>query len=283
MQSIILSDTSLLGTSYANTKEGINYLQELQDKGNKIIMLSNRPELCMRKIGAFVAPDGKVSYRYLGACDIKGNGVDIVLFNEEGLKEEYKIKSDYTIFGNGIASFDKDDNLIYQGNFINELLLDKMIRKFRENGYQSYGEYASLSQDALGDRCFAGREDVYKFFTPKIGTDKVVDSIYGMQCSSRSLNEDMGIISIIENTFPEIIGYRLNGKPCFYQRDVNKLVSLSYLAQEYGIDVNNALILLNELTDRVILEQYPNSYCIGKELFSSNQEETLSRALRKHV
>lgn len=69
MNAIILSDTAILGSSYKSTKEGICCLKLLQSKGYKLVVLSNRPELCMRKIGAFVSNVGEISYRYLSSCD----------------------------------------------------------------------------------------------------------------------------------------------------------------------------------------------------------------------
>lgn len=256
MNTIILSDTAILDLDYQSTKEGIYYLKLLQSKGYKLVVLSNRPELCMRKIGAFVSYDGKISYRYLGACDIKGNGIDIIFHDDKHIIEEINIKYDYTVFGNGICTFDNQDKLIYQGKFITREILNEMVKTFRESGYRSYGELQMLSKDNHGDRCFSGREDVYKFFTPTIGTTKVTDNIYGMQCSCRSEVEDNSIIEEIENKISNIVGYILNGKPCFYQKDINKLTALNHLANNYDINIDESIILLSEVTDNVINSKY---------------------------
>lgn len=285
MKTIILSDTAFIGTNYLDAKDGISYLKNLQEKGVKIITLSNRPELCMRKIGIHIGSDEKTSYRYLGACDRKGNGIDLVFHNDSGLKESTNLKSDFTVFGNGICSFDKDDNLIYQGKFINRDMLNAMVEEFRRHGYTSYGEYLSLQKDSLGDRCFAGREDVYKFFSPEIGTDKINDRVYGMQCSSRSEDEDRKIIGKIEGEIPEIVGYRLNNKPCFYQKGVNKLVALNYIMNEYNLSFDNSIIILSELTDNVISEEYSHlAHYVGSEHQNSNDKEqnnSLAKILQK--
>ncbi len=265
MNTIILSDTAILGLDYKTTKEGIFYLKLLQDKGYKLVILSNRPELCMRKIGAFVSHNGEISYRYLGSCDIKGNGIDIVFFDDKNIIEEINIKYDYTIFGNGICAFDKQDKLIYQGQFITREILNEMVKIFRENGYRSYDELQMLQEDSYDNRYFSGRDDAYKFFTPLIGSTKITDNIYGMQCSYRSEVENKYIIEKIESTTPNIIGYILNDKPCFYQRKINKLTALNYLANNYGININEAIILLSEITDDIINDKYKADNLISED------------------
>lgn len=256
MKTIILSDMALLGLDYQSTKDGILYLKLLQSKGYKLVTLSNRPELCMRKIGAHISLDGKISYQYLGSSQTKGNGLDIIFLDDQHIIEEINLKYDYTIFGNGICAFNNQDELIYQGEFISRDVLEEMIATFRKHGYKSYGEFAQLQKDSFGDRCFKGREDVYKFFTPAIGTTEISDDIYGMQCSSRSIVEDAYIIKCIHDATPNIVGYLLNGKPCFYQDKVNKLVALNYLANNYGINIEGSIILLKEITDNVINSEY---------------------------
>ncbi len=283
MKTIILSDTSFLGLNYLDAKEGISYLKKLQPE-YKIILMSNRPEECMRKIGVYINNENKTMYQYLGGCDLKNNGVDITIFNDGDLKENYNIRADFTIFGNGIAAFDNNDDLIYQGSFINRELLNEMINVFRGNGYRSYSERLSLMQNAFFNNCSSGYEDVYKFFTPQIAVDKINDRIYGMQCSSRGLEDDNNIISIIEHHFPEIIGYRLNDKPCFYQKNINKLVALKYISEKYNIDIDNSVIILSEFTDDIILKQYYNaSYCIGDitHYKDNNEKNSLAKILKR--
>ncbi len=254
MNSIILSDTAILSSDYQSTMENIYNLKLLQMKGYKLVILSNRPELCMRKIGAYMSPRGDISYNYLGLCDTKRNGIDVIFHNGDSVIEEINLKYDYTIFGNGICAFNRNDELVYQGKFISRELLNEMIETIRNNGYTSMRE--CLRKDRCGDMCFKGREDVYKFFTPTIGTAEITDNIYGMQCSSRSLNEDKYIVEQIEKITPDIIGYILNNKPCFYQKEINKLVALNYLASNYGINIDDAIILLSEPTDDVINHEY---------------------------
>ena len=282
MNTIILSDTAILGSNYQSTKEGIYCLKLLQDKGYKLVVLSNRPELCMRKIGAFVSNDEKISYRYLGSCVIKGNGIDIIFHDDKRIIEEINIKYDYTIFGNGICTFNNQDKLIYQGKFITREILNEMIKIFRENGYKSYGELLTISKDSYGDRCFSGREDVYKFFTPTIGTTILSDNIYGMQCSSRSDTENTDIINKIDNRIPNIVGYVLNSKPCFYQKDINKLTALHHLANNYDINIDESIILLSEVTDDVINSKYKASN-LSAEDNSSVKYESINHVLKNNI
>lgn len=258
MKTIVMSDTVLLGADYEDTKKGINYLKKLQHDGYMLIILSNRPEFCMRKIGAYIPTNKGVYYRYLGACQEKGNGIDIIFHDDNQVYESINIHADYTIFGNGIKIFNRNDETVYQAPYLEQELLQNMIRNFREYGYISYGEKISLEKDLLQDRCFSGGEDVYKFFTPEIGTSTVCDNIYGMQCSSRTSLENDLIMEYVELENPSIVGYLLNGKPCFYQRKVNKLEAFEYLLNcTEDIKLEDVYFLLNEPTDDVILEKYP--------------------------
>lgn len=286
MNQIILSDTAVLGINYQDTKDGINYLKQLQKEGIKIIFLSNRPELCMRKIGIYVNKDLSVSYRYLGACDKKGNGVDFIIYNDTELYEKYNIKPDFSIFGNGISTFDKNDNLVYQASFLNCEQLETMIEIFRKNGYKSYKEYSSLAKDSFGDRCFQPQEKVYKFFTPEIGSDSPNNRIYGMQCSSNGKKSDERVIKDIESAMSEIKGYILNGKPCFYQKKVNKLEAVNFVLNHYNMNILKSLFILSEKTDQLILQQYPNlTQCTGElaSLVSKEDEhKSLAKILRKN-
>lgn len=258
MKTIVMSDTVLLGTDYEDTKKGINYLKELQHDGYMLVMLSNRPEFCMRKIGAYIPTNKGVYYRYLGACQEKKNGIDIIFHDDNQVYESINVHADYTIFGNGVKIFNSKDETIYQAPYIEKQVLQNMIHNFREYGYISYGEKISLEKDLLQDRCFSGGEDVYKFFTPEIGTSDISNCVYGMQCSSRSSLEDDLILEYIELKNPSIVGYLLNGKPCFYQRKVNKLEAFEHLLNDSeDIKLKDVCFLLNEPTDDIILEKYP--------------------------
>lgn len=257
MRTIVMSDTVLLGTDYEDTRKGIDYLKKLQHDGYMLVMLSNRPEFCMRKIGAYIPTNKGVYYRYLGACEEKGNGIDIIFHDDNQVYESINVHADYTIFGNGVKIFNRNDETIYQAPYIEKQVLQNMIHNFREYGYISYGEKISLEKDCLQDRCFSGREDVYKFFTPEIGTSDISNCVYGMQCSSRSSLENDLILEYIELENPSIVGYLLNGKPCFYQRKVNKLEAFEYLLNDSGdIKLKDVCFLLSEPTDDIILEKY---------------------------
>lgn len=282
MDTIILSDTAILGSDYQCTKEGICCLKLLQSKGYKLVVLSNRPELCMKKIGALISNDGEISYPYLGSCDIKENGIDIIFFEDKHIIEEINLKYDFTIFGNGICTFNNQDKLIYQGEFITKKILNEMVKIFRESGYRSYGELQKLSKDKHGDRCFPGREDVYNFFTLTIGTTKITDDIYGMQYSGRSDAEDKDIIDKIENKIPSIVGYLLNSKPCFYQKNINKLTALHHLANNYGINIEESIILLNKVTDDVINSKYQASN-LANEANNNVKYESVNHVLKKVI
>ena len=282
-KTIVISDTALLGVNYRDTVEGIHYLNDLQKNGYKLVILSNRPEYCMRKIGGFTPQRESVDYRYLGPEKEKGKGIEVTLFNDFTTLGTIKLKADFTIFGNGIKVFNQQEETIYEGSYIDSSTLDHMIQNFRDYGYISYGEQISLQKDALGDQCFKQGERVYKFFTPEIGTESKSDRVYGMQCSGISSYYDDLIIKKIEKENPTIKGYSLNLKPCFYQRTVNKLTAFeSLLGGNSNIDLDHTSFILNEPTDDVILEKYSDlSYCLGYFLEEPNEENNLVKILDK--
>jgi len=286
-KTIAISDTALLGANYQDSMEGIQTLNSLQKDGYKLVILSNRPEYCMRKIGGFTPQKESVYYRYLGPSQEKGKGIHITFFDAESpilnVISEMHLKADFTIFGNGIKVFDKNDETVYEGFYIDSSTLDHMIQNFRDTGYISYGEL-SLKKDALGDQCFKQGDRVYKFFTPEIGTETKNDRVYGMQCSGICSYYDDLIIEYIEKENPTIRGYSLNLKPCFYQRNINKLSAFQgLLEQNCGIDIEHTSFILNEPTDDVLLETYSDlSYCLGLDLNNPKEDEnTLVKILNK--
>lgn len=281
MKTIILSDMALLGSDVEDTRDGIKRLNYLQHQGFNIVMLSNRPEYCMRKIGGSVNDKGEVSYQYLGNCDVRGEGVSVVLFrpNIETLYT-LPIKADYTIFGNGICTFDSEDELISMREFIKKSDLNKMISVFEENGYASI-ESRLKSMDRFGDRCIAQGEDIYKFFVPENGVSKPSNRVYGMQCSGRDEEQDAEIIARVEENVSGIRGYRLNGKPCFYQKSADKLHALHQLLDHEDIKVDDCLMILSELTDDVILDMYPYKSEVVKGELKPNSPKTLAKVLKE--
>jgi len=283
-KTITISDTALLGVNYNDSVEGIQILNNLQKEGYKIIILSNRPEYCMRKIGGYTPRKEAVYYRYLGPSQEKGKGIHVTFFDQDKVIKEINLKADFTIFGNGIKAFDKNDETVYEGSYIDSTTLNRMIKNFRDYGYISYGEHVSLQKDALGDQCFKQGDRVYKFFTPEIGTETANDRVYGMQCSGITSYYDDLIIEYIEKENPTIQGYSLNLKPCFYQRHVNKLSAFqSLLEQNHGIDIEHTSFILNEPTDDVLLKEYRElSYCLGLDLDEPKEDRnTLVKILNK--
>lgn len=281
MRKLVISDMALLGSSVDDTQEGIKLLKDLQNKGVDIIVLSNRPEYCMRKIGIKIGDDGSVSYEYIGPCDIKGNGIDVMMYNESVDKHIYRenIHPDYTIYGNGICIFDKYDQLLYQGHFINQDTLEAMISLFEENGYVSYDKLL-LARDQFGDRCFGKGDNVYKFFAPENGVSRPSNNIYGMQCSGRDEEKDEQIIHTIEGKIDNIRGYRLNSKPCFYQRDVNKLTALDNLLTRKNIKIEDCMLILSELTDDVLIDSYSEQCEIVKGEYERSTSNTLAKVIK---
>lgn len=283
MNTIVLSDMALLGKDVEDTREGIKRLNSLMHQGVRTVILSNRPEYCMRRIGGSVNDENEVSYQFLGNCDTKGEGINIILFrpNKETL---YSIpfQADYTIYGNGICTLDREDELISMREFIKRSDLEHMIEVLETSGYSSI-EARLKSMDCFGDRCVAQGEDIYKFFVPENGVSKPSNRVYGMQCSGRDEEQDAAIIAKMEEHVLGIRGYRLNGKPCFYRKEADKLCALEQLFNHEDISVSDCLMILSELTDNVILDKYPSQCEVVRGELKNDSPKTLNKVLKDVV
>lgn len=277
MKTIVLSDMAILGSDVEDFQQGLKKLAELQHKRVKLIWLSNRPEYCMRKIGAKVLEDGRVVYEYLGPLETRGDGISITTYGHIEHLLGQNIKPDYTIYGNGICTLDCDDELIRQDEFFKKSTIEEMIEVFENNGYYSM---ESLRKDRFGDRCFCRGEDVYKFFNPENGVAKPNNRVYGMQCSGRGSEEDNKIMDDICYRVKEIRAYRLNGKPCFYHKDVNKYVALTKLLDHEDINVDDCQMILSELTDDVLLREFPKQSEVVRGEMCPQSTKTLAKVLK---
>ncbi len=283
MKNIILSDMALLGKDVQDTREGIKQLNKLQHMGVKIVILSNRPEYCMRMIGGSVNKENEVNYQYLGNCDTRGEGIRVILF-KPGIETLYTIpvKANYTIFGNGICTLDDADELISMRDFIKKSDLESMIEVLENSGYASI-EARRKVMDHFGDRCINQGEDIYKFFVPENGVSNPSNRVYGMQCSGRNEMEDAAIISKMESSVSGIKGYRLNEKPCFYLAKSDKIHALHHLFEHEDINEDECLMVLSELTDDVILSEYPQRCEIVKGELKKDSLKTLAKVLKEVI
>lgn len=278
MKALVVSDLAILGSNAGDMQQGLKKLLELQHKGVKLIWLSNRPEYCMRRIGAKVLEDGSVVYEYLGPLETRGDGISITTYGHVPQLIGQNIKPDYTIYGNGICTLDRDEELIRQDEFLKQSAIEEMVRVFEDSGYHSM---ENLRRDRFGDRCFGKGEDVYKFFNPENGVAVPNNRVYGMQCSGRGSEEDNKIMNNICYRVKEIRPYRLNGKPCFYHKDVNKYTALTKLFDHEDINVDESYMILSELTDDVLLREFPNQSEVVRGEMCPQSTKTLAKVLNE--
>lgn len=285
MKTIVISDTALLAHTYEETVEGILYLRQLQNLGYKIILLSNWPEYCMRIIGGRCNGNEEVSYEYLGTKIQAGSKIDIKLFNDTNLDKTFTIRPNYNIFGNGIKVSNQFDDKVYEGNYMSEEMVQQLIDSLRNLGYVSLEEQENLAKVECEGRYLSSDENVYKFFNSTIESATPYARTYGMQCNSRGSLEDIKTILAIEAQMPSIVGYELNGKPCFFQKDVNKKAAFEHLTAQEHIDINRTYFVLSEATDSDIANKYSNtSYIVSRDVLVTGHVEkapSLAKALYK--
>lgn len=278
MKTIVLSDTTIIGKDIEDLEEGYRLLNTLQHKGINIIWLTNRPLNYMNEIGVKVAKDGKTNYDFLGPRVFDKDGIKIVSHGEDSQMICRPIYPNYIIFGNGIGTLDYEGELIRQEEFLKKSTVDEMVNVFREHGYNSMLWH---DRNCLEDRSLQKGDDLYKFFTPESGKVKPTNRVYGMQCSSRGKEEDYDIMHELCYKVKGIRAYRLNNKPCFYNKDVNKLVALEKLLDHEDMNIDDCVLILNELTDALLAEKYPRlTEEVRGELYPE-KEKTLAKVLRE--
>ena len=254
VKTYVISDTLLLDQDIRRTSEALKIIKELKTRGDNIVILSNRPSMCMKPLCGQVDELGTVSYVYKPECNIKGNGLDVrVLSNNEVIVND-NIEYDYNIFGNGIAIFNQNDDTIYQGKFIDQTILDKMVEVFESRGYKP------------ANYCFNKGDNVYKFFRPDNGAIEPSDNTYGMQCGAVSEEFDSQTIKAIQIATGSIIGYILNGKPCFYNTATNKMLSFrNGLITPNLIDIDNTCLFIGDITEDCLADMYGDlAYKVGE-------------------
>ena len=76
MKTIIVSDTVLAGVSYDDSLRGIYTLKEMQEEGNKIIVLTNDPDYSICQIGDNSIPSYRMSFQDYSNISRKDPGID---------------------------------------------------------------------------------------------------------------------------------------------------------------------------------------------------------------
>ncbi len=272
----VISDTLLLGKSIKDTIEALKIIKEIKLKGDKIVILSNRPSMCMKPICGQVNEDQSINYVYKPECNIKGNGLDVRLIDNNEVIANYNIAYDYNLFGNGIAIFDQNDEYIYLGKFIERDILNQMINIFEARGYKP------------ANYCFSPGDSVYKFFRPNNGATEISDDTYGMQCGSVSPAYDAETIKAIERATGSIVGYQSNNKPCFYNKAMNKMLTLRRgLITPQLIDIEKTTIFLGDETEDCLADMYGDlAYKVGEPKIlhkTMKKSNSLYEALNKEV
>ena len=274
MKNIVISDTALIGKTYDETLDGLEYLKYLQEQKNRLILLSNKLESNAYKIGIYTFLRRSMESEKSPYFTEDNKGLEVTLFDDDRLLRLFNYKLDYTILGNGIKAFDGDNNLIYQGKFLEKEQLESMVKIFNRH------TYLSSDIESIEDK------DTYKFMTLDGDTDKVTDNVFGMNCSNRSYIMNSIIVSEMQAENPFVVGYNMEDKPYFYQKEVNKLTAFKeILKSNPDIDINQTIFILNELTDKPILEEYADlSYSLNNRLVTEkeyNKADSLAKVLEK--
>lgn len=293
MKTIVVSDTALAGTSYEDTTRGIETLIEMQEKGNKIVVLTNDPDYSICQIGGNNMKSYRMPFQDYSNISRKEPGIDIILYDKGSFKEDIVIRPDYTIVGNGIEILDSDDIVINSEKSIDIDTLENIEDMFHQFGYSSLNE--NMPEDIkvdmnteLTQEHIEGIKvvDRYKFFTPRRVVKEKNDQVYAVVCDSRISFLDAIIIGEVQAANKGIKGCIVDDRPYFYQEEINKLKAFKHLLQrDPNIDLEETYFILDNATDGIIMGSYPEkSYCLDNRIIVSKMvktEETLSKVLQK--
>lgn len=286
MKTIVVSDTALAGLSYDDTIRGINKLIELQEAGNKVIILSDNPDYSFCQVGGKMK-NYRSSFQDFSNITRSSAGINIIINNDSGeYAEDVLLKPDYTIIGNGINILGKDDKVIYEDSFIDKKVLSDMEYMFHELGYTSLLENMDVEAEEHDEFKQKKIVDKYKFLTPKRIEKAKTNQVYAVVCDSRVSFIDGLVIDEIQKASDNIKGCVVDGKPFFYQEQVNKLKAFkNLLLSDQTIDIDETIFVLDSITDKILMSSYPEkSYCLNERFpvhKSVQREESLNRVLQK--
>lgn len=285
MKTIVVSDTALAGISYRNTVEGLNDLIELQEKGNKIVLVSNSPDYSFCQVGA-KNMKYRLSFQDFSNITRNSSGIDIILNDNGQYKEDITLQPDYTIVGNGISILDKEDKVIYEDSFIDKKVLSDIEYMFHELGYTSLLENMDVEVESDDEFKCKKIVDKYKFLTPTRIEKAKNDQVYAVVCDSRVSFMDNLTIDEIAKVSDSITGCVVDGRPFIYQKQVNKLKAFKNLLRaDSTIDIEDTIFVLDSITDNVLMSSYPDkSYCLSDRFPTHkyvSKEESLNKVLQK--
>ena len=295
MKTIVLSDTALAGTSYNDTIRGIDMLLNMQGKGNKVIVLSNNPDYSICQIGGSRTIPYRLSFQEFTNLSRRAFGLNVILYNDGKFVIDEEIIPDYTVVGNGIEVLDKEDNTIYQGDFIDQKTLQDMEYTFHQLGYTSLLENMEKQEkcntmdiESIMKNNTPNNKivDKYKFLTPTRVEKGKTDEVYAMVCDRRVSFLDSIVIEEVQKVNKDIRGCIVDNKPFFYQEKINKLKAFKHILQtDSSIDLDETVFILDSITDDVLMNKYfDKSYCLSNNFVVSEKvqkEDSLSNVLKK--
>ena len=286
MRSIIISDTVLAGGTLNETMAGIDAINRLRVDGNSIIILSNKTYEYMRPMCVDII-DGKVKYTFdgdLATCKA-GSGIPIYVRGSSlgGVSTPRLVKTiryNYSILGAGAFVINQNDELIREGKYIELQTLSSMIKILKERGYKATDK----------ELPFDGSDLLYNFFRFNKGYAIPNKSTYGMQCSSDDPNYDQETVDVIMDKIPMIEGFIINGKPCFYRKDNNKIFALHKMMAGGMVDSRNMHLFLGDTTEEHLARTYGKRTTVidgvgASQLFieTGDRAPSLIKALDKFV
>ncbi len=264
MKTLVVSDTALAGVSYNDTVRGLNSLIEFQEQGNNVIVLSNNPDYSICQVGG----KNKLyreSFQEFANITRNSAGIDIILNDNGQYRDDVVIEPNYTIIGNGISILNKEDKVIYEDSFIDKKVLSDIEYMFHELGYTSLLENMDVESEEHDE--FQQRKivDKYKFLTPTRIEKAKNDQVYAVVCDSRISFMDGLTIDEIQKVSDNITGCIVDGRPFFYQNQINKLKAFkNLLLSDSNIDLDETIFVLDSITDNVLMSSYPEqSYCLS--------------------
>ena len=283
MKTLIISEPALVtGNSLQEVQEGLEFLKNFTQRGDKLIYLTNRPSDCITPVGGYVSSsDGSISFKYI-AEEKKKYGLKISISSSKAELHSEKLPYNYAVFGNGALIFDELDRIIYE-RYIENHVIEEVAKLLKINGYE---DNLNPIFAQIANKSFV------KYYKSNTGVLDKGDctNIYGFQCYSpsnarKSIEVNQSLCRLLESSRLGLKAWVLNNMPCIYSASTLKENAIQWLINNQLINPNDMRLIIGEITDLGLARAYSDlTYAVesnAEDLKGVRIEKSLIKILEK--
>lgn len=255
METIVISDAALANRSYEKSMNNICELKSMQEEGYKIVFLTDGNENMKKFFGKYSLTKFLIEKNNNNSMN-KDASFDISLIEGRNKISEIRFNPDYTMLINGAKILNRKGEIVSQSSCMDENTIDSIINSLHSVTFVD--PWDTIESD----------QETYRFLTMKNDTIDKLSDIYAVKCDKRSLVLDNVAIEFVQKDNPSIKGYVTDEGPIFYKKEINRLNAIKQLlTHDDSINLDDIVFILNDETDRVIMNKYPEKcICMNEDL-----------------